>query len=196
MGCPCIFVNERAGMKSIYILLTKSETTISKIIRLTTSDLFTHASISFEQSLQPLYSFSRKRIHIPLPAGLRVEPLNTGFYKKYEHIPCALYELQVEDEVYHNAKQEVEQMLLEAKQYHFSVLGLLLCRLNIPMNRKKRYFCSQFVSEILHRSNAIELPKPTSLMRPADYIGLPGLSCLFLGELRTLNEQHLCAAVT
>ena len=98
-------------MKKIYILLTRSDTWISKLINLATDDTYTHASISFESGLQPLYSFSRECIHLPLPAGLRHEPLDYGFFKKYDTIPCALYELEVSDEVYDTAKEEVEQMM-------------------------------------------------------------------------------------
>ena len=127
-------------MKKIYILLTRSGTWVSKIINLTTSDTYTHASISFDENLQPLYSFSRKRVNMPLPAGLRHEPLRHGFFKKYNTIPCALYELQVSDEVYNAAKQEVQQMMAERTSYRFSVLGLILCRLNIPYHRKRHFF--------------------------------------------------------
>lgn len=182
-------------MKSIYILLTKSDTYISKAIRLATADTYTHISISFEGSLQPLYSFSRKYVHIPLPAGLRSEPLDVGFFRKYNYIPCALYELRVGDEEYEAAKREVEQMMTEAEEYRFSVIGLLLCRLNIPFERKRHYFCSQFVSEILNRSHALRLPKEPSLMRPGDYDRLPGLACRFKGPLYNLLQGNLLPAL-
>ena len=173
-------------MKSIYILLTRSDTIVSKIINLVTRDRYTHASISFEESLQPLYSFSRKYVYSPLPAGLRHEPLKKGFFRKYNEIPCALYELQVPDEVYFEAKQEVERMMLQREKYLFSVMGLFLCRLNIPFHREHHYFCSEFVSEILTRSKALPLPKAPSLMRPNDYTKLPDLSCVFEGRLNKL----------
>lgn len=152
-------------MKSIYILLTKSDTWVSKIIKLTTDDKYTHASISFEESLQPMYSFSRKYVNLPLPAGLRTEPLTKGFFLKYRYIPCALYELKVNDTVYWKARQEVEQMMANAPSYRFNVIGLILCRLNIPFHRERRYFCSEFVSEVLRRSKALPLPKEPSLGR-------------------------------
>lgn len=176
-------------MKSIYILLTRSGTCISRIINLTTSDRYTHASISFDESLEPMYSFARKYVYSPLPAGLRIEPLHTGFFKKYSRIPCALYELKVPDDVYEAAKNEVEQMMAERKKYYFSVIGLILCRLNIPLRRKYRCFCSEFVSEILLRSKAIPLPKPPSLMRPNDYTQLPDLSCKYEGRLNKLISR-------
>lgn len=173
-------------MKTIYILLTKSDTCVSKLINLLTHDRYTHASISFEEDLQPLYSFSRKFVYSPLPAGLRSEPLTRGFYKKYDYIPCALYELRVSDEVYRLAKWEVERMMVQAPKYRFSVMGLLLCKLNIPFHRENCYFCSEFVSEVLMRSKAISLPKHSSLMRPNDYTQIPDLSCRFEGRLNAL----------
>ena len=47
-------------MKTIYILLTKSETILSKIVHFVTADAYTHASIAFDENLQTLYSSSRK----------------------------------------------------------------------------------------------------------------------------------------
>lgn len=174
-------------MKTIYILLTKSDTYVSKIIKMTTNDTYTHASISFEHTLQPLYSFSRLQL-APLPAGLHTEPFDSGFFKKYPHLPCALYALEVEDEVYTAAKADVEGMMSIASLYRYNIMGLIFCRLNIPLNRKYHYFCSEFVSKILKNSNALTLPKEPSLMRPEDYTNIEALTCLYEGELYELIQ--------
>lgn len=176
-------------MRKIYILLTKSDTWVSHLIKLVTNDTYTHASISFEPGLQPMYSFSRKFVNLPLPAGLRVEPLNKGFYKKYDSIPCALYELNVTDQVYNAAKLEVERMMEDAAHCPFNLIGLLLCRIQIPFHRENQYFCSEFVSEVLARSHALAMPKVPSLMRPNDYTHLSELRCRFEGKL---NELLAC----
>lgn len=173
-------------MRKIYILLTRSDTWVSRLIGLATNDTYTHASISFEPDLQPMYSFSRRFVHLPLPAGLRVEPLDQGFYKKYDYIPCALYELQVTDRVYYAAKAEVERMMQDAGHCPFNLVGLLLCRLQIPFHRENQYFCSEFVSEVLARSHALAMPKVPSLMRPNDYTHLSQLTCRFEGRLNQL----------
>lgn len=177
-------------MKTIYILLTKSDTIVSKIIGLVTADRFTHASISFNETLCPLYSFSRKYIYRPLPAGLRHEPLDRGFFKHFEYIPCALYALEVEDEAYYNARHMVKHMMSRRKTYGFNIIGLFLCRLNIPLRRRRHYFCSQFVSEVLKRSNAVKLPKDTGLMRPADYTKMPELTLIFKGNMKQLVHSR------
>ena len=176
-------------MKSIYLLLTKSDTYVSKTIGLATSDKYTHISISFEESLQPMYSFARKYKRTPLPAGIRNEALYTGFYEKCNHIPCALYELKVDNETYEKAKSHVDEMMENADYYKYNLLGLILCRMNIAYDRKSHYFCSEFVSEVLEKSNALELPKHPSLMRPADYTKMKELNCLFDGKLHELKSS-------
>ncbi len=177
-------------MKSIYILLTRSRTSVSRLIYLATADPYTHSAISFDEDLNTLYSFSRKYIRLPLPAGLHEESLDTGFFKKYDDIPCALYELKVPDDVYYSAKSDVEKMMEESDVYRYNIIGLILCKLNIPYHRKRHYFCSQFVSEILEKNNALELPKDTALMKPVDYTLLPELECRFVGNIRMLSESR------
>ncbi len=183
-------------MKSIYILLTRSQTYVSRLIHLTTSDPYTHVSISFDRTLQPLYGFARKRANRPLPAGLRFEPLNDGFYRKNRNIPCALYELTVGDDVYQRAKQLVETMMRNADWYRYNVLGLFLCGLNIPLSRKRYFFCAEFVGYVLQQSRAVKLPKQTSLMHPMDYTHLENVSCRFQGTLGGLaafyNAERSC----
>lgn len=179
-------------MKKIYILLTKSGTFVSRIIRLLTADSYTHVSISFDESLRPLYSFSRKYIYRPLPAGLHKEQLDEGFFKRFDTIPCALYSLEVEDEVYIDAQNQVLSMMENAGFYRFNIIGLFLCRMNIPFKRRRHLFCSQFVSEVLKNSKALTLPKNPSLMRPADYQKLSELEHLYTGNLRNLAKKLEC----
>lgn len=173
-------------MRSIYVLATKTNTYTSKTIKILTKAKYTHASISFEENLQPLYSFCRKYVYFPLPGGLNHEPLETGFFKKQGNIPCALYEIKVTQEIYNKALNEVNDMLANAKKYKFSVLGLLFCGCKIPIQRKRHYFCSEFVSEILQKSDALELPKVPQLMRPSDFEGISSLDCIYEGKLKDL----------
>lgn len=178
-------------MKSIYILLTRPVSMVSDIIQLSTRDQYTHASISFESSLSPLYSFGRKYTHFPLPAGYKDERLDEGYYKKYENIPCALYEIQVEDSLYLKAKRRADEMYERVDYYRFNVLSLALCRFNITVNRKRHYFCSQFVSEVLEKSGADFLPKPPALMRPQDFTEIPQLRLVYRGSIKKMIRDYL-----
>jgi inositol transport system substrate-binding protein len=124
---------------------------------------------------------------MPLPAGFCVEKLDEGLFRHFDNVPCVLYELEVDDTVYIRARQEVNEMLKRMESYRFNIIGLLLCRLNIPYKRRRHYFCSQFVSEVLARSNALKMPKHTALMRPNDYTEIEDLNCLFKGKIGKLK---------
>jgi hypothetical protein len=176
-------------MKTIYILLTRSETIVSRAVYMVTADPYTHASIGFEVETLTFYSSSRKNGRTMFPAGPCAERLNHGYWHKHPKTPCALYMLQVEEEVHEAAMREVERILEQQDLYHYNICGLLLCKFNIPWRRKHHFFCSEFVSEILERSNAIEMPKETSLMRPMDYANMPQMQCLYRGTVQGLRRK-------
>lgn len=178
-------------MKTIYILLTRSDTVLSRLVQFFTRDPYTHASISFDEGLQPLYSSARKNGETMFPAGPCTEVFHRGFYHKHRNIPCALYELSVDDAIYEVARAEAQQFAKDSDLYSFNILGLILCKLNIPFHPRYKYFCSQFVAEILDRSAALELPKDSSLMKPMDYTRLPELRCRFRGLLRDLVRMRV-----
>ena len=175
--------------KDIYILLTRTTTILSRAVHIITSDEYTHASIAFNETLQPLYSSSRKNGRTLFPAGPCMEIFSRGYWKYHPHVPCAVYKLEVSEEVYNKAQIEVKKIMDKEHEYHFNIIGLLLCRLNIPYHREKNYFCSQFVSDILQKSNALELPKQPCLMRPSDYMELPQLKCCFKGYLSEFKSK-------
>jgi inositol transport system substrate-binding protein len=176
-------------MKDIYILLTKSKTWVSKMIGLTTDDFYTHAAISFDKNLTPCYGFSRKYAYSPLPANIQKEYLDDTFHRKQKNIPCAVYKITVEDDVYEKVKESVEKVFKNRRHYSFNIIGLILCRCGIAYKRKNKYFCSQFVSSVLYENGVIHLTKDPSLVRPNDFTGFEELKCVYEGKLNILREK-------
>ena len=62
-------------MPNIYVLLTRSQSLLSRMIHRLTGDSFTHVSLALDSQLQTLCSFARRYSHTPLPAGLVHEDL-------------------------------------------------------------------------------------------------------------------------
>lgn len=48
------------GNQYLYIVLTKTNTTMSRLIQIFKNDKYTHAAISFGKNLNQMYSFGRK----------------------------------------------------------------------------------------------------------------------------------------
>ena len=65
-------------MKTIYILLTRSGTLLSKLVYAATGANYTHASMAFDAELSCLYSSTRKNGYTMFPAGPSKEYLNKG----------------------------------------------------------------------------------------------------------------------
>lgn len=177
-------------MKTLYIFLTRSGTLVSNLVYALTGAEYTHISLAFDEDLTTLYSSTRKNGYTMFPAGPSREYLNRGVFRLRENIPCALYALEVTDEAYARAKRRADHMMNHGELYRFNSVGLLLCALHIRWKRRRHYFCSQFVSEVLQKSGALELPKPSTLMHPSDYAELPELRCLYRGTLAGLPQRQ------
>lgn len=120
-------------------------------------------------------------------SGVRTD---RGVFRLRENIPCALYALEVTDEAYARAKRRADHMMNHGELYRFNSVGLLLCALHIRWNRRRHYFCSQFVSEVLQKSGSLDLPRHSTLMRPNDYAAMPQLRCLYSGRLAGLPQRQ------
>ena len=139
-------------MKTLYIFLTRSGTLLSNLVYSLTGAQYTHVSLAFDEDLSTLYSSTRKNGYTMFPAGPSREYLNRGVFLMRENIPCALYALEVTDEAYTRAKRRTQHMMHYGELYRFNSLGLLLCWMHIRWQRRRHYFCSQFVSEVLQKS--------------------------------------------
>ena len=123
-------------MKTIYILLTRSGTLLSKLVYAVTGASYTHASMAFDEELNCLYSSTRKNGYTMFPAGPSKEYLNKGVFRLRGDAPCALYALEVTDEAYVRARRRAEHMMARGELYRFNTLGLILCALHIRWQRR------------------------------------------------------------
>lgn len=175
-------------MKTVYILLTRSNTIMSRLVHLFTRAHYTHTSLSLSLSDALFYSFGRKNISRPLPAGFIKESLAAGFFGAHPETECSLLALSVDDGVYDIIERRLLNMERIAGIYRYNLLGALFCYFGIARSRKRYYFCSQFVGDVLDRSGAAVLPKPSSLMHPMDYTGLDNMEIVYTGSIAQLLQ--------
>ena len=175
-------------MKSLYILLTRTQSIVSKTVHFFTKDTYTHASIAFDENLDFLCSSARKNGINMFPAGPCREYLTRGFLARKGKTPCAVFRLQVPEEVFDRALAEVNRFLEHEDEFKFSVLGIMACKFGIAWERKNKYFCSQFVSHILRESGAVALPKIDCLMRPSDFMSLENAQKVFEGDIGDVSK--------
>lgn len=163
--------------KYIDVLLTSYPDKTSKLMQLI-GCRFTHASIGMGDSTGIFYSLVTK--------GFRLEePYKHPTFKGKE-IPCRLYRLKVSSGIYEKISRTLEYHVEQSKEYKYSYIGLLLCFLHISFKRENRYFCSQFVSEVLDCAKAAKLEKDSALYLPDDFMQVNELILYYNGTLRNL----------
>lgn len=170
-------------MKTIYILLTRTSTVLSRTIGKTTGDSFTHASLALDAELTRLYSFGRRFAHNPFLAGFVRESLTYGVFSWDAGIPCAVYALNVDDRTYAAVERRVRRMYELRRRYHYNLLGLLYNYAGRAHSRAYRYFCSEFVADTLQRTGALRLDISPARMRPNDFARLPELRLVYQGGI-------------
>ena len=176
-------------MKTIYLLLTRSGTFLSGVIHHLTNAPYTHISLAttYENGhFGAFYSFGRKIVRLPLPAGFVEEKLYTGYFGAHPDTRCTLIALPVSDEAHGRICRKLREMADRAETYRYNLLGVILCYWGISLKRQHHFFCSQFVADVLDSCGAVELPKPSSLMHPMDYTALDAAEFLFTGRIGEL----------
>lgn len=162
----------------IYVLLVRYPDIFSRIFRFISRANYSHASIGVSGSMGTFYSY--------VTTGFRKElPREHPRFRKRE-IPCSLYRVEISNETYNETKAALSEHERQAHKFKYSTLGVILCYLRIAYKRRNRYFCSQFVSEILQQTDAVPLKKRSYLYLPDDFMATEELSLCFSGKLSEL----------
>jgi hypothetical protein len=148
---------------SIYLLVTQTGTTISKIIKLFTRKPYNHASLSSDLFLSEMYSFCRTYKRFPIPATFNVEVVGKGVLGMFNYIPCEIYEIPVTFEQKKKFELLIEHFKTNRKKYSYNYLGLGSILLKIKYKNKNKFLCSQFTAYILQQIG-IELKKTCFIM--------------------------------
>ena len=172
----------------LYIVLTRNNTIISKIIHLIKHDEYTHASISFDRDLNQMYSFGRRYTYNPFIGCFKKEDINKGLYKLSDNIPGIIIEVKVSKQQYERAKILLNQFILNKDFYKYNYMGLFHSLSNKAASTDDRFLCSEFVYHILKESGIVDLHIPRNLVRPQSLLGIKG-DTVFKGNLKEI-ELH------
>ncbi len=177
-------VSDGKGEKDLFILLSRTHTIPSKIIRFLNPMPYVHASIAFDENLSEMYSFARKRVHYPFYCGLIDEDINKGIYARKKSTECLVLRLPVTEEVYQKAHDYVESFKEHRRRYGYNYLGVLAVKFHRALERKYDYFCTQFVDKVLQVSGINLFGKVPGLVTPEDYRTSDKLEHFYEGLLR------------
>lgn len=174
----------------LYIVLTRTNSTVSKLIGLFTKDEYTHAAISLDKDLNNMYSFARKYTFNPFIGRFKHENLNEGLYKFSKNLPGAIIEIEVSKEQYEKATQLVNNFIENSNKYKYNYIGLIHNLLNREVCYENRFLCSEFVYHILNQSSILDFNMSRNLVKPATLLNSNG-DMIFKGNLKELKGSSV-----
>lgn len=149
----------------VYILLTQTTSTLTKVLKFCTKKPYNHASLAFDERLEYTYSFGRIRPDDPLIGGFSHERLDAGVFKEAH---CQLLSIDVQPEQYHKMRKRVLDIEANQIKYKYNFIGLFGAKFDFKIEREHAYFCSQFVSIILQEVGLLPEDFPSHLVLPTD----------------------------
>ena len=169
--------------KKVYILLTDTGTLFTRTIKLYTKARYNHVSISFDRDLNSLYSFGRLNPYNPVNGGFVQENIRKGTFARFRNTTFSLYEFDIDEETFFKMKKMINEFETNRELYKYNLLGLIAVILNIPFEREKAFFCSQFVAFLFQKSGADIFGKPCSLVTPVDFLNHREMKLVSRGKL-------------
>lgn len=177
-------------MPSIYILLTKTNSKLSRAIASRTKETYVHASIVTSNHLEYGYSFSRRKITNPIFGGF-VKEEYSAWVEYFEDVQCCIYELEVTKAQYKKIIDIIKSFDEKKEKYKYHFLGLVGQSFNIDIERKNRFFCTQFVAHVLTESGALELNKLPIHTRSEDFKNHEKLTLIYEGPLEPVLYNEI-----
>ncbi len=171
----------------LYIVLTYSGTIIGKIIKYYTNAEFSHVSISLDESLEKMYSFSRINPYIFFWGGFVHEELESGSFKRFKNTKAAIYSLNVSEEQYLKVQQIIYDMYSHKEKYKFNIIGLFANGFNIKYSKENSFYCAEFIRYLFDLADInLELPE---LVKPNDFKDVKQLKLKYKGKLNRYSWE-------
>ena len=162
----------------VYITLMNGKSPLADIISKATGDYFTHACLSFNSALDPLYSFGSKN-DIEKGMGFSIAHVKDKAISRNQPY-YSVYVMYVSDGAYAAMKERLKYFEKNKNKFKYDFKGLVDIFFNRSSeNHSTKYFCSRFVMDII--SQAMPLSKVASLWRPQQIESLSNISLVNRG---------------
>ena len=173
-----------AKTDEIYIVISQTGTLLSRLLKKITHKSYNHASITPYDDLHVMYSFGRKNPYNPFWAGFVTESASFGTFKRFSETEVMVISVKIDNETYQNMCETFEEMLKEPKNYHYNYFGLWLAAFDIVVTAKNRYYCSEFVRDILIEHSVEGSENLSAIIHPMHFLSLPEATTIYQGKLK------------
>ena len=179
----------------LYIVLMANKSILGDGIRAVTGEPYSHSSISFDASMQDLYTFGNKIIKKGEYTKREFGSAREAFRHddlKFSYPPNTVSDIYV---MFFNEKQinamrkKVDDIFAHHDQYKYNISGLIKYVFGLPTKDPHRMFCSQFVTMILNEGKKGILTRDPSLYSPYGITELRGIHYVYGCTIGTYDQK-------
>lgn len=182
---------ETVKNSEIYIVISQTGTLLSRILKGITHKAYNHASITPYGDLHIMYSFGRKNPYNPFWAGFVTESPDFGTFKRFSETKVIVLSIKIEEETYQKICNTLNTMLEDPKSYRYNYFGLWFAAFHITVTGKNRYYCSEFVREILKLHSVCGSDKLQKIVHPMHFLSMPNVTTIYKGKLKDFNIEPI-----
>ncbi len=182
----------------VYIVISQTGTILSTWLKNITGASYNHVSISLRRDLGRMYSFGRRHPYNPWWGGFVLESTRCGTMKRFVETECVVLYKPVTPEQYSEIKRLLRDMYCRKEEHGYNAWGLILAAVGVVHKSKHgRYYCSEFVRDVLIQFGVEEAKQFPAIVKPMDLLNLRDSHIIYRGKLhdytRTLREKkHGC----
>ena len=177
--------------RNIYIVISQTGTVLSRILKLITGAEYNHVSIGLNDDLHLMYSFGRKNPYNPFYGGFVLESPDFGTFKRFSNTKVKILEIEIDEDKYNAITKQIEYMVENNKQYGYNYIGLCMAWFKIVLKFQKRYYCSEFVKEILVKYSVEGNDILGEIPQPIHFLDLPNTNLIYTGKLKDYTDSSL-----
>ncbi len=174
--------------KCVYILLSKTSTIPSRVIKMWTKEPYAHASLALDIELEEMYSFARKGVKNPFNCGFISEDIEKGIFGRDVETRCRVLRLWVTANQHKKILKILNKFKKEKSFYGYNYIGIFGVICNKAVERRYNYFCSQFVYYVLDRAGVRMFGKKPGLARPEDFRTWDEPELIYEGKLHDYRK--------
>lgn len=177
---------------NLYIVITQSGSILSKTLKLVTRAPYNHVSLSLETDLHEMYSFGRLKPRNPIIGGFVMESPTTGTFARFYKTKAVVLSKPITEKQYRALSKHIETMYNRRQNYRYDVIGLFLAAFKIKYTRKNKYYCSEWVKQMLLRHKVAKKSQFEKITKPIHFMGLDGTKLIYTGALRDYSPAACC----
>lgn len=181
--------------KEIYIVVMQTGSIVSRALKMITGKEYNHVSVSFDPDLHYLYSFGRRHAYNPWIGGFVQESFDFGTLKRFSDTKGIVISIPVSENIYERLVHRIDEMLENKQNYYYDMIGLVLAAFNVIYKRKRHYYCSDFVRELLVEFGIEDSAQFEDVVQPMHFLDLPDGREIYRGKLKDFSRDLIEEAV-